>query len=148
VAPATGERAPARLLEVTPALEWKAVIIGIKDVPAREGIGYRGTFRTESPVRIAIVAAGYADGVPHQLANRGMVIAGSRRTRILGAIAMDLLAIDIGHAPELQIGNVVTLLGREGEISIDAQDLGALAGTSSYAVLCGIAARVRRYYRE
>jgi alanine racemase len=97
-------------------------------------------------MRIAILSAGYADGIPHQLANRGTVIAGGRLAQILGAIAMDLTAIDITQSPHLKPGDPVTLLGREGNVSIDAQTIGDMAGTSSYSVLCGISARVKRLY--
>jgi alanine racemase len=146
VAPASGPAAPARLLDVKPALTWKASILAVKDIPAGAPVGYRGTFRAPAPMRIAILAAGYADGIPHQLSGRGVVIAGGRLSPILGAIAMDLTAVDITHAPHLQPGDAVTLLGAEGDVSIDAQQLGQMAGTSSYSVLCGIARRVKRVY--
>jgi alanine racemase len=146
VAPASGPGAPGRILDVNPALTWKVRILAVKDVPRGAKIGYRGMFEATKPMRIAILAAGYADGIPHQLANRGMVIAGGKLAPILGAIAMDLTTIDITHSPHLQTGDTVTLLGSEGDVSIDAQQMGQMAGTSSYSVLCGISSRVRRVY--
>ncbi|MBZ5620330.1 MAG: alanine racemase [Acidobacteriia bacterium] len=148
IAPSSGPEAPAPVLRVEPALSWKVRILEVKDVPAGAAIGYRGTFRAPAPMRIAILAAGYADGIPHQLANRGQVIAAGRITPMLGAIAMDLTAVDVTHAPGLQPGDAVTLLGSEGCVALDAQQIGQAAGTSSYAILCGIGARVRRVYVE
>ena len=148
IAPACGPDAPAPILEVKPALAWKARILEVKEVPEGAAIGYRGTFRAPGRLRIAILAAGYADGIPHQLANRGQVIAAGKITRMLGAIAMDMTAVDITHAAHLQPGDSVTLLGREGHTCLDAQQIGHLAGTSSYAILCGIGARVARVYVE
>jgi len=146
VAPASGADAPPRALSVRPVLTWKASILSIKDVPPGARIGYRGTYCAPAPMRIAVIAAGYADGIPHQLANRGMVIAGGKLVPIVGAIAMDLTIVDITASPHLQAGDVVTVLGSEGGVSIDAQQLGELAGTSSYSVLCGITQRVTRVY--
>jgi alanine racemase len=146
VAPASGPTTPDRILNVNPALTWKASILAVKDVPTGARIGYRGMFEATKPMRIAILAAGYADGIPHQLANRGMVIAGGKLAPILGAIAMDLTTVDITPSPHLQTGDPVTLLGSEGNVSIDAQQIGQMAGTSSYSVLCGISPRVTRLY--
>ncbi len=146
VAPASGDAAPPSMLHVRPALTWKASILAIKDVPLGAGIGYRATYRAPAPMRLAILAAGYADGIPHQLANTGQVIAGGKLAPIVGAVGMDLTSIDITSSPHLQPGDAVTLLGSEGGISIDAQQLGQMAGTSSYSILCGIAARVKRVW--
>jgi alanine racemase len=74
------------------------------------------------------------------------VIAKGRLAPIIGAVSMDLTTIDVSSCPELQVGDAVTLLGSEGGVSIDAQQMARLAGTISYSVLCGISARVRRVY--
>jgi alanine racemase len=97
-------------------------------------------------MRVAVVAAGYADGVPHRLSNRGSVIVNGRLAPIIGAVSMDLTSIDVSEAPETRVGDAVTLLGSEGRVSIDAQQIARLAGTISYSVLCGIHARVKRIY--
>jgi alanine racemase len=127
-------------------LTWKAKILTVKDIPEGALVGYGGTFRAPRPMRIAVVGAGYADGVFHRLSNRGQVIAGGRLTPILGTISMDLTTVDISHAPGLAAGDEVTLLGREGEASLDAQEIARVAGTISYNILCSISARVRRVY--
>jgi alanine racemase len=76
------------------------------------------------------------------------VIAGGRLAPILGTVSMDLTTIDITASPQLKPGDEVTLLGREGDVSLDAQQIARTAGTISYNVLCGIGARVKRFYVE
>lgn len=148
VSPARGE-APANLLAaVRPALTWKARLLAVKDVPAGSPIGYGGMFRSPRPMRIGILAAGYADGLPHRLSNRGKVIAGGKLAPILGAVSMDLTTIDLSQSAQLHPGDAVTLLGSEGGAAIDAQQMARAAGTISYSVLCGIGARVERIYTD
>jgi alanine racemase len=145
VSPARGP-APPPVIHVKPALSWRARIISVKDVPAGSRVGYGGTFVAPSPMRLAVLAAGYADGVPHRLSNKGKVIAGGRFAPIVGTVSMDLTTIDITHSPPMQPGDEVTLLGREGDAALDAQQIARTAGTISYNVLCGISARVKRFY--
>lgn len=145
VSPARGDAPPQRL-SVAPALEWKAKILAVKDIPEGAAVGYGGTFRAPHPMRIGILSAGYADGIFHRLSNRGKVITAGKLTPILGAISMDLTTIDLSHAANLAPGDDVTLLGREGDASLDAQQIARTAGTISYNILCSIGARVKRVY--
>jgi alanine racemase len=144
VSPARG--GPLAALQVHPALTWKATVLTVKDIEAGALIGYGGIHRAARPMRIAVLAAGYADGIPHRLSNKGKVIAKGRIAPIVGAVSMDLTTIDVTASPELQAGDSVTLLGSEGGESIDAQQMARTAGTISYSVLCGISARVKRVY--
>ncbi|HTR35316.1 MAG TPA: alanine racemase [Bryobacteraceae bacterium] len=146
VSPVANGTAPPRLLNVKPALTWKTAVLAVKDLPAGALVGYGGMFRTAEPTRIAVLAAGYADGIPHRLSNKGRVIARGHAAPIIGAVSMDLTTIDITHCPPLAVGDAVTLLGSEGGVSIDAQQIARIAGTISYSVLCGIHARVKRIY--
>jgi len=145
VSPAKGD-APPRTLEVKPALAWKAKILTVKSLPAGARAGYGGTFRAERPTTIAVLAAGYADGVPHRMSNRGKVIAGGQLVPVIGAVSMDLTTIDITDVPNLAPGDAVTLLGQEGNVELNAQQVARWAGTISYMVLCGISPRVPRVY--
>lgn len=138
--------APKPLVETAPVLSWKASVVMVKDVEQGSPIGYGAIYRAPRDMRIAILGIGYADGLPHRLSNRGRVIAGGKLTPILGAVSMDLTTIDVSHAPELQRGDAVTIIGSEGEVSQDARQLARVAGTISYSVLCGISARVKRVY--
>jgi alanine racemase len=121
-------------------------VLAVKEVPAGSLVGYGGIFRAARPTRIAVLAAGYADGIPHRLSNRGSVIVNGKLAPILGAVSMDLTSVDITDVGAVQIGDAVTLLGSEGSASIDAQQIAKWAGTISYSVLCGIHARVKRLY--
>lgn len=145
VSPARGD-APRQLLEVKPALTWKAKLMAVKDIPEGALVGYGGTFRAPKPMRIGILGAGYADGIFHRLSGRGRVIADGKLTAILGTISMDLTTIDLSHTTALGPGDDVTLLGTEGDSSLDAQQIARVAGTISYNILCSISARVRRLY--
>jgi alanine racemase len=146
VSPVVKGNAPPRLLDVRPALTWKAAVLSVKDLPAGALVGYGGIFRAAQPTRIAVLAAGYADGIPHRLSNKGRVIVKGQLAPILGAVSMDLTTIDITHCPPVAVGDAVTLLGSEAGLSIDAQQIARIAGTISYSVLCGIHARVKRIY--
>ncbi len=145
VSPARGH-APQAAIRVKPALSWRARILAVKDVAAGARIGYGGSFRAVAPMRLAVLAAGYADGVPHRLSNKGKVIAAGQFAPIIGTVSMDLTTIDITQTPHLQPGDPVTLLGSEGDAVLDAQQIARTAGTISYNVLCGIGARVKRFY--
>jgi alanine racemase len=145
---AKGAAAPPRLLEVRPALTWKTAVLAVKDLPAGALVGYGGMYRAAEPMKIAVLAAGYADGIPHRLSNKGRVIAKGRFAPIIGAVSMDLTTIDVTHCPPMVVGDAVTLLGSEGGVSIDAQQMARTAGTISYSLLCGIHARVKRIYVE
>jgi alanine racemase len=145
VSPARGE-APPQVLRVQPALTWKAKILAVKEITEGTLVGYGGSFRAPRPMRIAVLGAGYADGVFHRLSNRGKVIAAGKLTSIMGTVSMDLTTIDISHTAALGPGDEVTLLGREGDAALDAQQIAKAAGTISYNILCGISARVKRVY--
>jgi alanine racemase len=145
VSPTRGH-APANALLVKPALSWRATVLSVKDLPAGALVGYGGMFRAARPTRLAVLAVGYADGVPHRLSNRGSVIVNGKFAPIIGAVSMDLTSIDVTDSPETQPGDAVTLLGTEDGLTIDAQQMAKLAGTISYSVLCGIHARVKRIY--
>ena len=146
VSPVAKGSEPPRLIDVKPALTWKTAGLSVKDLPAGALVGYGGIFRAAQPTRIAVLAAGYADGIPHRLSNKGRVIVKGQLAPILGAVSMDLTTIDVTHCPPVAVGDAVTLLGSEGGLSIDAQQIARIAGTISYSVLCGIHARVKRIY--
>jgi len=144
--PAARGAAPPVVLDVKPALSWRAAVLVVKEVPAGVPIGYNALFYAPRPMRIAVVAAGYADGVPHTLSNKGAFIAAGRRAPIIGAVSMDVTTVDVSGCPGLAPGDPVTIMGTEGEERQDAAGLAQDAGTIPYAILCGITSRVRRVY--
>jgi alanine racemase len=145
VSPARGAASPSTLA-VKPALTWKAAVLAVKEIEAGALIGYGGIHRAEKAMRIAVLAAGYADGIPHRLSNRGSVIAKGVMAPMVGAVSMDLTTIDATACQSLRAGDAVTLLGADCGLRIDAQQIAKIAGTISYSVLCGISARVKRVF--
>ena len=141
----TKERMP-----VTPAMEVKTHISYIKTLPAGVGIGYSGTFVTEKETRVATLSVGYGDGYPRGLSNMGRVLIHGKSAPILGRICMDQCMVDVSDIPEAKQGDVVTLMGRDGEDFISAEEIGATVGNSfHYEVVCDISKRVPRiYYRN
>jgi alanine racemase len=137
---------PASSLKVKPVMCWKAAVLTVKEIPTGSQVGYGGIFAAPGAMRIAVLAVGYADGIPHRLSNRGRVIVCGKFAPMLGAVSMDLTTIDVTHCPEVAIGQPVTILGSEGGLTIDAQEIAKQAGTISYSVLCGISSRVKRVY--
>lgn len=138
--------APKPILEVLPAMEWKAAIVQVKEVPQGAEIGYGAMFRAARPMRIGILAVGYADGFPHRLSGRGRVIVHGTYAPVLGAVSMDLTTVDLTGVPNVKPGDFATLIGNQGQARVDAQEIARFAGTISYAVLCGISSRVKRVY--
>ena len=145
VTPALGEPR-ARLLQVSPSLAWKAAVLAVKDLPSGALVGYNARFRTCRPTRAVVVAAGYADGYPHNLGNTGKVIVNGVLAPIIGAVSMDLMVVDVTDCTPVMPGDAVILLGRQDNTSMNAQDIATLAGTIPYAILCGVNKRVDRHY--
>ncbi len=141
----TKERMP-----VAPAMEVKTHISYIKTLSAGVGIGYSGTFVTEKETRVATLSVGYGDGYPRGLSNAGRVLIHGKSAPILGRICMDQCMVDVSDIPEAKQGDVVTLMGRDGDDFISAEEIGATVGNSfHYEVVCDISKRVPRiYYRD
>ncbi len=133
---------PVNTLAVAPVLTWYARLLKVREIAAGTPVGYMARFRAPTATRIGTVAAGYADGIPHRLSTRGSLVSKGRALPILGAVSMDLTTVDLALAPELQVGDAVTVLGP----GMDAQQIAEIAGEIPYSVLCGIGNRVRRVY--
>ena len=137
-------------MPVTPAMEVKTHISYIKTLPAGVGIGYSGTYVTEKETRVATLSVGYGDGYPRGMSNIGRVLIHGKSAPILGRICMDQCMVDVTDIPEAKQGDVVTLMGRDGDDFISAEEIGATVGNSfHYEVVCDISKRVPRiYYRD
>lgn len=137
-------------LFVTPAMELKTHISFVKTLPPGVGIGYSGTFVTYRETRVATLPVGYGDGYPRGLSNAGRVLIHGKSAPILGRICMDQCMVDVTDIPEAAQGDIVTLMGRDGDEFISAEEIGATVGNSfHYEVVCDIGKRVPRvYYRD
>ena len=111
-------------------------------------ISYGRTFRADREMRIATVTIGYADGYSRLLSSKGEILVHGRRCKITGRVCMDQLMIDVSDVPEAKAGDIVTLIGKEGDDRITADDLAQIYGTIGYEVVCGISKRVPRIYIE
>lgn len=130
-----------------PAMTWKTRIALIRDMPAGHGISYGRSFITPGPMRVATLSAGYADGYPRHLSNRGVaMLVRGKRCPLLGRVTMDLMVIDVSDLPEAAVGDEVVLMGRQGEEEISANELAELAGTIHWEIVTRIGSRVRRVY--
>ncbi len=133
-------------VELEPVMELKSIISQIKTLPEGVTIGYGRTYKTEHETRVATVTIGYADGCPRLLSNKGELLLHGKRAKILGRVCMDQLMIDVTDIPEAQVGDTVTLIGKDGDESITADEIGELCGTIGYEIVCGISQRVPRIF--
>ena len=129
-----------------PVMELKAVISHVKTVKKGDCISYGRTFAADREMRIATVTIGYADGYSRQLSGKGEILVHGKRCRIVGRVCMDQLMMDVTDVPEAKSGDIVTMIGRDGDDSITADDLANVYGTIGYEVVCGISKRVPRIY--
>jgi len=138
--PSEGVRQMMRLkgLELTPVLSWKTKIAQIKDIVAGDTVGYGRTFKADRPMRIAVLPVGYYDGYRRNLNNRGQVLINGRKCNILGNICMNMCMVDVSQIPQINVGDIATLLGRDGMNQITAEDLAQLYGTINYEVVTTI----------
>jgi alanine racemase len=125
-------------------LEWKTRVVSVRDVDAGQVIGYNGTFVATEPMRLALLAVGYADGLRRALSNRGSALVRGQRAPVVGRISMDQTVVDVTEIPGVAPGDEVVLLGRQGAESITAEDHAAWAGTIPWEIFTSITSRVER----
>lgn len=130
---------------LSPVMELKAVISHVKTVHTGDCISYGRTFTADKEMRIATVTIGYADGYSRLLSSKGEMLVHGRRCKIVGRVCMDQLMIDVTEA-KAESGDIVTLIGRDGDDIITADELASIYGTIGYEVICGISKRVPRIY--
>ena len=140
--------AMANQTELKPVLSWQTRIVQLKKVPAGTSISYGQTFVTERESFIATLPVGYADGYSRLLSNRGAALVRGRRAPVAGRVCMDLTMLDVTAIANVQQGDEVVLLGRQGDAEITADEMAGWANTISYEVLTSIAARVPRIHHN
>lgn len=135
-------------LDLIPALSWKSHVIHVKEVGPGIGVSYGATYVTEKPMtRIATVSAGYADGYPRALSNQGCVLIHGKKAPIIGRICMDQMMVDVTDIPDVQVEDVVTLVGTDGDETITIEEIANQAARFDYEMLCDISSRVTRVYK-
>ena len=133
-------------VSLEPVMELKSIVSQIKTIPAGMTIGYGRTFRTDKETKVATVTIGYADGCPRLLSNKGELLVHGKRAKILGRVCMDQLMIDVADIEDVTVGDTVTLIGKDGNEEITADEIGSLCGTVGYEIVCGISQRVPRIF--
>ena len=133
-------------IKLETAMEIKSHISYLKDVSPGTAISYGGTFVATKPMKVATIPVGYADGYPRQLSGKGWVLIHGQKAPILGRVCMDQFMVDVTDIPNTSSGDEVTLIGRDGNEVITAEELGELSGRFSYEFICCISKRVPRVY--
>lgn len=127
-------------------MSFRTRVMLLKRIPRGETLGYGCTFKAPCEMLIAVLPVGYHDGYMRVLSNRGKVIVRGKLAPVVGRISMDLTLIDVSRVDGAQVGDVVTLWGHDGKLSIPIEDVAQLAGTLSYEMTCGVSGRVPRIY--
>jgi alanine racemase len=133
-------------LPLKPVLSLRTRIINVRNIPEGASVGYNETFIAKRPTRIAVLAAGYGDGIHRSLGNRGSVLVRGILAPIVGIISMDVTMIDVTDVPETEIGDVVTIYGSDGEHVRPANVIARSIGTVTSDLLCAVSQRVPRVY--
>ena len=133
-----------KTLKVEPVLTLKTRVAQVRELPAGTTLGYGRTWCLNRPAKIATISAGYADGLPLALTNRGFVFIGGRRCKIVGRISMDYTTVDVTDVPDVKAGDEVICFGKCGEDAITPDDWAALKGTHAYDIICSLGSRVGR----
>jgi alanine racemase len=136
-------------LRFQPVMSVRSRIILLKWVPPGETIGYGCTFEATRLTRVATLPIGYHDGYMRALSNRGRVIVRDSYASVIGRVSMDLTLIDVTNIENVELGDVVTLIGSDstpGRLALPVEDVARTAGTLSYELTCGISNRVPRIY--
>lgn len=133
-------------IPLTPVMSLTSRVVAVKGVRVGETVGYGGRFIADRPVTLAVIPAGYADGLDRRLEGRGVVLIRGERAPIVGAVSMDMLTADVTGIEGVGPGDEVVFLGSQGDKSIDAREMAAWIGTIPYEVLCRLGARVERRY--
>jgi alanine racemase len=133
-------------MPLEPALSLRARIIALRDLAPGQSVGYAARFISKRPSRIAVINAGYADGVVRALTNKGQALVRGRRVPLVGTISMDLTTVDVTDVPDAKLGDVVSIFGVDGDEEIQVSDVAASINTVTSDLLCALGRRVPRFY--
>lgn len=128
----------AEALGLRPVMTLSSRLVAVQELAVGERVGYGGTFTAERPMRIGVVACGYADGYPRHAPTGTPILVEGRRTRTVGRVSMDMIMVDLDGIPDAGIGSPVVLWGE----GLPVDDVATAAGTVSYELLCALAQRV------
>ena len=130
--------------QLHPVMQWKTRVAGVRSISAGAVVGYNGTFVATEPMRLALVAAGYADGLDRRFGNRFSLLVHGARAPLVGRISMDMAVVDVTEIEGVEPGDEVVILGTQGGETITAFDHAETTGTIPWEVFTRIGARVPR----
>lgn len=134
-------------LPIRPAMRFCSHVVNVKWVEPGTCVGYGATYTTSARTRIATVSVGYADGYPRALSNKGRVLIHGQFAPVLGRVCMDQIMVDVTHIDGVEIEDVVTLFGRDGDNVIPVEEPADMAASFNYEFVCSLSPRVTRVYR-
>lgn len=135
-----------RALKLKSVLSLKARLVAARTLPKGMTIGYGCSYKLIRDTRVGTVAAGYADGLPMALSNRGYLLVNGHQCPVLGRVSMDYTTVDLSNVPDAQRGDEVICLGGEGVDAISVDDWARIKGTHPYDIICSFGSRVERVY--
>lgn len=130
--------------DLWPVLSLHSYVALVREVPAKDTVGYGRAYKAKTDRKIAVIPAGYGDGYPRNISGKGYVLIHGHKAPIAGRICMDQMAVDISDIPDVCTGTPVTLLGREGSEEIRAEDIAGWSGTIANEILCRLGSRIHR----
>ena len=136
------------LLDLKPAMEWKSVVTFVKKVPKGACISYGCTYTAPEDLTVATFACGYGDGYHRTASGKAQVVLHGKIAPVLGRICMDQMMADVSHIPNVKPGDTVTMMGREGDATVTAEDIAGWVGTIPYEILLASSPRVKRYWLD
>ena len=129
-----------------PVMSLTALVANVFEIEEGQGVSYGHTFIAPRRMRVATVSAGYADGYRRSLSNKGVVLIGGKRCRILGRVCMDQMMVDVSEVPDVKIGDEAVLFGSQLGETLSVEEVSETADSFNYEFICGIARRVPRAY--
>jgi len=136
----------ASTIDLRPVMSLGSRVVAVKGMRLHEASGYGAKFVAERPTTIAVVPAGYADGLDLRLAGRGAVLIRGRRAPIVGSVCMDMLMVDVTDMRDVSPGDEVVIVGAQGDDRIDVREMAATIGSIPWEILCRVGSRIERIY--
>lgn len=133
-------------LKLHPAMELKTHVSYIKEVEAGVGVSYGSTYITKRRTKIATIPVGYGDGYPRSLSSKGRVLIHGKSAPIIGRVCMDQFMVDITEIDNVNQGDIVTLVGKDGDEFISFEEIALLADSFHYELICNVGKRIPRIY--
>ncbi|PIS07450.1 alanine racemase [Candidatus Berkelbacteria bacterium CG10_big_fil_rev_8_21_14_0_10_43_13] len=134
-------------IKLLPVMSWKTIITEIKTIESKEGVGYGFSHRTKRKTKIAILPIGYWHGFKWSLSNKGCVLVSGQSCPVIGRVCMDMTIIDVTDLKSVSVGDIVTIIGSDGENEMTVEKMAELAGSYRYEIITTINPLIQKIYR-